>query len=102
MLHLRATHHFVVAYYVPAGRGPLRMPFSLMLKRTGWRRIATEEWSLPYLNAMLVGGTAARMRSVCGSPYLFPIFASWRLGVRSSVHFGVFTRASAKVVIYNS
>jgi hypothetical protein len=54
------------------------MPFSLMLKRTGWLRIATEEWSLPYLNAMLVGGTAARMRSVCGSPYLLPIFASWR------------------------
>ena len=73
-----ATHHFVVAYYVPAGRAPLRMLFSLMLKRTGCRRIATEEWSLPYLNAILVGGTAARIRSVCGSPYLLPIFASWR------------------------
>jgi len=39
----------------------------------------------------------------CDQSVEVPIFfRSLRLGVRSSVHFGVFTRPSAKVVIYNS
>lgn len=67
------------------------MLFSLRLRRTGCRRIATEEWSSPYLNALLVCGTAARRRSLCGSPYLLPTLASWREIFRSlwRLHAGV-------------